>query len=72
MAGPLIDIITSADPKIRNQPLDAFWRLVLVGTGEIAMIRLDWRSCREMKTSIVFFIRERDKARAGKSKQDEK
>jgi hypothetical protein len=24
MAGPLIDIITSADPKIRNQPLDAF------------------------------------------------
>jgi len=25
-----------------------------------------------MKTSIVFFIRERDKARAGKSKQDEK
>ena len=24
MAGPLIEIITSADPKIRNQPLDAF------------------------------------------------
>ena len=24
MAGPLIEIVTSADPKIRNQPLDAF------------------------------------------------